>query len=646
MLKKSITLFACVMFSTSLLTAQKKALAEYAVHWNTPGLNSQGSMPLGNGDIGINAWIEQNGDLVFYISKTDAWSEYGHLLKLGKIRVSLYPVQYNSSIFSQTLELEKGRIVVQYGNTQVKLWVDANNPTIQVDIDSKTPLHAQVSFETWRKTHYEFDGNTTNGTYGVSELDANKKFVFPIYSEADSIVQGNKDRIISFHHNTHSQWKKNLELQSLGEFATNTEDPLLNRTSGICIDAKGLTNTSDTSLTSKTPSHHFQINIYPLTLIGTTASWKKTVTNIAASIKKTTAQDREKQHAKWWKQFWNTNYIFITAKDSAERRQAETVTQGYILQRFINACGGRGNAPIKFNGSIFTVDTYNRQGGNAGHDADFRLWGGPYWWQNTRLPYWSMLIAGDFEMMRPLFQMYMKALPLRKAATQKYYGHNGAFFPETMNFWGAYTNTNYGLKRNNLADGYTSNDYIRYYWQGGLELSILMLDYYSFTKSTAFAKDTLVPFVSEILDFFDHHWKRGNDGKILFSPAMSLETFHTASNPLPEIVGIKKVAEKMLALPDISITKAQYEQWKKLIDALPSIPKRVVNSDTLLAPAETYSNKKNIENPELYAVFPYRTFTVGKPNLDLATKTFFARTHKDNKGWQQNSIQAASLGLT
>jgi len=32
-------------------------------------------MPLGNGDIGLNVWTEPGGDLLFYISKTDAWGD-------------------------------------------------------------------------------------------------------------------------------------------------------------------------------------------------------------------------------------------------------------------------------------------------------------------------------------------------------------------------------------------------------------------------------------------------------------------------------------------------------------------------------------------------------------------------------------------
>jgi alpha-L-fucosidase 2 len=639
-------LFVLVILNTGLLTAQKMTLADYNIVWNTPGINSQGSMPLGNGDIGINAWVEENGDLVFYVSKTDAWSEMGQLLKLGKIRLSLHPNQFASYSFSQILELQKGRIVLKYGSTNIILWVDANHPTIQIDIVSKDSLNAKVSFETWRKVRREIKGIETSGVYGVSDLDAYKNFVKPVYQEPDTILSNNTHQVISCHHNTYSAWKSNLELQSLGDFANKHIDPLLYRTHGICLEGSGLINDSDTSLISKKPSNHFQINVYPLTQIGTIATWEKKVQQNIAVIKKGTSENREVAHNRYWRHFWDQHYIFISSKDSFINAQAKTVTRGYILQRFINACAGRGNSPIKFNGSIFTVDTYNRVGVNAGANADFRAWGGPFWWQNTRLPYWSMLIAGDFDLMRPLFNMYMNALPIRKAATKKYYHHAGAFFPETLNFWGTYTNTNYGTNRTNHADGYVTNNYIRNYWQSGLELSLMMEDYYAFTNSGKFAKDTLVPFVSEILSFFNNHWHRADNGKILFSPATSLETFQNASNPLPEIVGIRKVAEKMMRLPDAFVTDNQRREWKKLMDDLPPIPIRMLKSDTLLAPAAVYGDKQNIENPELYAIFPYRVYGIDKPGIDIAKRTFAARAHTANVGWQQNSIQAACIGLT
>ena len=50
-------------------------------------------------------------------------------------------------------------------------------------------------------------------------------------------------------------------------------------------------------------------------------------------------------------------------------------------------------------------------------DPDFRRWGGPgFWFQNQRLIYWPMVAAGDFDLMRPWFEMYWQALPLAARA--------------------------------------------------------------------------------------------------------------------------------------------------------------------------------------------------------------------------------------
>lgn len=641
-----------ILFIQLLLTmliaeshAQKASLDDYNVQWDTPGGNSQGSMPIGNGDIGANVWMEKNGDLVFYVSKTDAWDDLGRLLKLGKIRLSMTPNSFNGKKVLQELKLRQGEIFVTYGGAKIRFWIDANNPVIQVEVKSEKLVDVKVTYENWRKVHKPLLGYEGWGVWGIGAKQVSEDCEKIIYEEADSLMFNNKDKIVAYHHNVSSIWSHNLKIQALSDFEKKNTDPLLNLNFGLMIQGAGLRNISDTVLTSKKAAKNFQLSIFPLTQVGSVRHWKQALFARAKSIQSIPIAKRELAHKTWWSEFWSRSYIFITAKDSANRKEAETVTQGYILQRFMNASSGRGNSPIKFNGSIFNVDTYNRTGDYKNLNADFRLWGGCYWWQNTRLPYWSMLASGDFDLMKPLFAMYMKSLDLRKAVTKKYYGHAGAFFPETMNFWGTYADGDYGCNRENIKDGYAKNPYIRYYWQSGLELSLMMLDYYSFTKDSQFAKNTLVPFVSEILTFYDQHWKRGKDGKILFDPAMSLETYHSAVNPLPEIVGITVVAGKMLHLPDQFAGQGKKVAWRKLVKDLPALPTRMVGTDTLLAPAQQYSNKANVENPEMYAVFPYRMFTVGKPHLEIARKTFAAKTHKENGGWQQNSIQAAYLGL-
>src|ERR1700733_3147357 len=128
------TLFACLLILVSA-SAQVKKKAEfnirpflnaYDVSWDTPGPTSMQSMPTGNGDIGLNVWVEANGDLCFFIGKTDAWGaaaaneknnwikDGGVLMKLGKVRISISPnpLARQHGPFRQILKLYSSEILV------------------------------------------------------------------------------------------------------------------------------------------------------------------------------------------------------------------------------------------------------------------------------------------------------------------------------------------------------------------------------------------------------------------------------------------------------------------------------------------------------------------------------------------------------
>jgi len=335
---------------------------------------------------------------------------------------------------------------------------------------------------------------------------------------------------------------------------------------------------------------------------------------------------------------WDRSWIHVTGDDAAE-----VVSRGYALQRFISACGGRRAFPVKFNGSIFTVDAREK---DMQFDADFRAWGGPYWFQNTRLIYWPMLASGDFEMMRPLFRMFTEALPFAKARTPIYFGHEGAFFPETMYFWGAYANDNYGWNREGKHVSQVDNKYIRWHWEGQLELLAIMIDYYGHTMDYVFLRDVLLPMADGVLTFFDRHCARDTEGRLLFKPAQALETWQNVVNPLPEIAGLRFVLDGLLALPDGKISEVQRAAWAKLRGEIPPLPMREVNGVRVLSPAqEILGPQANSENPELYAVFPFRLYGVGKDDLELGRCTFEKRLVKGNNGWRQDDTQAAFLGL-
>jgi len=67
------------------------------VIWMRLGTNENDSKRIGNGDLTANVWTEQNGGIVLLIAKTDAWSENGQLLKLGRVRVDLDPNPFTNS---------------------------------------------------------------------------------------------------------------------------------------------------------------------------------------------------------------------------------------------------------------------------------------------------------------------------------------------------------------------------------------------------------------------------------------------------------------------------------------------------------------------------------------------------------------------
>lgn len=613
-------------------------VARYNVTWTTPSKDSAGSMPLGNGDIGVNAWVEENGDIVFYIGKTDAWSETVRLLKLGRVRVRFSPNPFVAGqAFNQTLRLDKGEITIDGGAPEnpvhASLWVDANNPVIQFTAETKKPVEMQVFYERWRDQQRVLEGQEVQSAYG---LDGGPE---PVISYGDSFQLDAENRIVWYHRNTKSAYTSIMRHQGLGDLLEIVPDPLMGRTFGAAIDGDGLVNMSAASLHSKQAAQKHSFAVYPLTMMAGSAEeytgeLRKQILRVASMR----SDDRRVAHDKWWDEFWNRSWIRISGPPEAEK-----VSQAYALQRFLNACGGRGAYPIKFNGSIFTVDAKEKD--DAAFDPDYRRWGGPYWFQNTRLTYWPMLASGDFDLMQPFFKMYYDARLLAERRTRLYFNHDGVFFPETMYFWGAYANSNYGWKRDGKPVSFVDNTFIRNYFSNSLELLVMLLDYYDYSQDKSI-RSQISLLIDGVLAFYDKHYERDANSKIRLAPSQALETWQDVVNPLPDIAGLRVVLNQVID-QKTPVTKPAVNLARRLLQQLPDLPQEQVKGKTVLVPAErVFGEIKNTENPELYAVFPYRLFMTGKPGIEIGIATFENRRFKKTGGWAQDAIQAAYLGLT
>ncbi len=640
-MNKTIFVIGVLLVFPALL-CNAATVERYDVVWNTPSEDSSGSMPLGNGDIGINVWVEEDGSIYFYISKTDAWSENARLLKLGLVRLRFDPNPFeNLKDFKHHLSLQDGSMVIRAGDGSqeitTRLWVDAHTPVIRIETQGEKPYQVYASLQPWRtKKRVMTDEQELHSAYGLVNAP------FPVEVSPDT-VKAEKKHVLWYHRNRRSIWPLTLRGQGLGSLISELEDPLMKRTFGGLMEGNHFVLEEDeknTLKTSKSATAH-RLMIHVLTAqTESTEAWEDQIKEKARAVRNKDWQAAYRKHQSYWRKFWERSYIHLLSSNDRDR-EAFIISRGYALQRFISACAGRGDDPIKFNGTIFTVDV--KEEGEILYDADYRRWGGPYWFQNTRLCYWPMLKTGDFEMMDPLFQMFLEALPFAKKRTQLYYEHPGAFFPETMYFWGTYAMDNYGWEREGKPISHVDNRYIRYHFNGAIELIAMMIERSIYTLKEEFLHNTLYPFAESVLRFFDEHYPRDKDGELHIEPSQALETWQKATNPLPEVAGLKYVTKRLLDFE--TIPEELKTLCMRLQKDLPDLPRETEGDQTYLLPAETFDELRNSENPELYAIFPFRLYGLSQPDLEIARETFERRRVKRTGGWTQDPIQAAYLGL-
>ena len=58
------------------------------------------------------------------------------------------------------------------------------------------------------------------------------------------------------------------------------------------------------------------------------------------------------------------------------------------------------------------------------------------------------------------------------------------------------------------------------------------------------------------------------------------------------------------------------------------------------------NQRSNCETAELYSLFPFRCYGLGRPNLEHAKNAYEARVDKSTVGWTQDGMFAALLGLS
>ena len=831
-------------------------------------------MPIGNGTLGANVWVEKNGDLLLLLSRTDAWSETDRLLKLGRVRVRLEPSPFTAQGFRQELRLAEGRIVLSEPQSQasVVVYVTPRLDQIRVEGRTSTPVKASATLENWRtnkKTFENDDDLKSSWTMNSAPAEVRRDLVWESPDVVTTFTDNTRTGVLWYHRNEHSVVPFTLRHQGLESIKGQFNDPLIRRTFGGVMEGLPLVKDKPGTIASDGPVTGFRVKITThAAQTDTVEQWSQRVRDLGTPVPgldTAKADTAMADTAAWWSTFWDRSWVFVdgdksngaasgkpvpkndhplrigadsqahnlfrgmigtfgvygtvltpdqigtlatlprngpTTKDVSREivgrlgrpfdghsvqavrpavigdatlgpdsvadhvlsggylefasKEVTTptsitlsahikpdanlgparifdkmtaggsdgfivdthpgdslrlivgnltvhargilkrgewqhvtatydavtgigtiyqdgkpvasnnphvqdpappsrVTQAYILQRWVQACGGGprdgshtpGVYPIKFNGSIFTVEPAVTEG--QPHNPDWRKWGGSFWWQNTRLPYYAMLASGDTEMMEPLFRFYENALPGSKARTTLYYGAQGVYWPETITTFGTYANGDYGWQRAGLAAGDISPcPWWQWAWNQSLELTQLMLDRAAYTGDQAFLTGRALPMARETLLYFDTRFKRDANGKLLITPTQAVETYwHGVVNDAPVVAGLHTVCDQLLALPPSVSSSEDRALWRRVKDATPALPAWEQKGVMMAAPAEFFKNQRsNCETPELYPLWPFREYALGKPTLDLAVAAYRARVDKSTVGWTQDGLFAARLGLT
>ena len=409
-LKRIVVALLLVLSPLALAAGGLDFAAANDATWDSLGTNENSSMPLGNGDLAVNVWTEQNGDIVLLLAKADAWSENGQLLKLGRVRVRVTPSPFAAGeSFTQTLKLDSAEVQVRAGKSLARIWVDANHPVARVEIQGEKPVQIEAKPEVWHMKAYHL-GQREVSQAGFFEWGNNPEGLNFL---PDAVLPARPDRISWCHFNSNSIYPLVFQREHLESLLPKYPDPLLHRCFGIVLKGPGLAGRDSQVLVSKQPARSWRLDLYALTQQSDSpGAWARALDETIAATEAVGIDSARKAHQRWWAAFWNRSWLHVSGTPEAGR-----VSQSYAMQRYMTACAGRGAQPIKFNGSLFTVGHDLPEGASStekDHDPDFRAWGASYWNQNTRWVYWPLLATGDYDLLSPWFNMYVRALPLAK----------------------------------------------------------------------------------------------------------------------------------------------------------------------------------------------------------------------------------------
>lgn len=640
-------------------------LKRYDVIWNSQSESSAGSMPVGGYDCGANVWVE-NGDVLLYLDRSGSFDENNQMLKLGRFRLRTAPACFERH-FRQQLCLERGSVLVEGDDGfQMEIWFHTDEPCLRIDVRSEREVELLTAYECWRTEETEIGSKNPRSPFSYQGYKGK------VYTYPDEIEAG-KERLTFRHQNRNDKLLFDflVKQQGLEAVRDQLDNPQKDWIFGGALLGEGLAFSGEENAEyagiacrrywyRQAPAREHHLTVCPYAVHGSAEQWQ---TGLEEAVRRCSARKDARQTAlDWWKQFWQRSYIHIN-EEALESDEGFQIGRNFALMRYMQGCNAYGEYPTKFNGGLFTTDAVCWGGEEwAGETPDYRRWGGgSFTAQNQRLVYWPMLKNGDFDLMPPQFEYYLRALPNAEKRSEVYWGHGGCAFPEQVENMGLPVGICWGFPESDTPF-YVRPDYMepelrcpwtRYEYVTVLEFVYMILEYSRYSGASI---ERYQPLIDSSLRFFREHYEmihRNNanrpldeDGHWVIWPSTALETYKDAMNPTEVLSALQAVLERLC-----EITEGEKQaEYAAMLAKVPPVAIRVREGVECIAPAWSFNTIINSELPQLYPVYPYGQYGLGREKLELARNTYWHGVDQEEQrgyvSWRQDGIFAARLGLT
>ncbi len=357
-------------------------------------------------------------------------------------------------------------------------------------------------------------------------------------------------------------------------------------------------------------------------------------------------------HLAWFRAFWER------ARFDCDDERMSSFVAAYDLYRYFTAvaCGKNREFPTRFQMPILSARTDNSDAWTLMQISSVQ----------TIQAYFGILRNGDWDALESFAEDYRRKGALYAAYTRALTGVEGMVIPYESNPWG----TAHFHRRNPDSALKISGEYHLYYiprhkyslysYEHGLAILCFLWDAARARGDEERFLEWGAEQLEQMLLFFANRYMQ-DDGHMIFDPATSGETWYNCMNPASWIALFRVRLPQVRDMAERRGKERLRQLAEAIYNGLPELPRGVWRmegetseilpcepGEEVVLPAERFDRHApiNRENPELYAIWPYGLYGLGREGYELALRSFRGRYWvRLNTGWQLDGIWAACLGL-